>query len=102
MIYTNILGLVKKIIQYISSDAQFKIRVNVRNNIYSTQSPSDEIKTFNYYSNSGTSVWDWSSGNGNRTLWWDYTYFGTSITNGLLPLGFVTIIRSKDNSHTTF
>jgi len=80
-----------------NSDAQFKIRVNVKNNIYSTAS-NDQIKTENYYSNSGSSIWDWSSGNGNNTLWWDYTYSGNSILNGGLPDGFISIIGQKSGS----
>ena len=85
-----------------SSDAQFKIRVNVKNNIYSTAS-NDQIKTFNYYSNGNPpagALWDWSGGNGNNTLWWDYTYSGTSILNGKLPDGFISITGQKDNSNT--
>ena len=68
MIYIIIQELEKKIIAHQVATLSFKIRVNVRNNIYSTQS-NDQIKTFNYYSNSGTSaLWDWSSGNGNNTF----------------------------------
>ena len=83
-----------------TSEAQFSVTVNVKNNIYSTQSPNDKSKTENYYSNSPVTTWDWSSGNGNRTLWWDYTYSGTSTTNGLLPLGFVTISNQRAGSVT--
>ena len=50
MIYIIILETGKENNTTSSGDAQFKIRVNVKNNIYSTAS-NDQIKTFNYYSN---------------------------------------------------
>ena len=41
-------------------------------------------------------LWDWSGGNGNNTLWWDYTYSRTSILNGKLPDGFISITVRKE------
>ena len=85
------------------SDAQFSVKIVTKNNIYSTASPSVQEFESAYYSNGGSTEWDWTANNfhnNNRTLWWDYTYKENSISNGDLPIGFITVTGDKPGSNS--
>ena len=68
-----------------TSNAQFKITLIVKNNVFATTTGGSPTEfDFDYYSNEGNTKWNW--GSQPHIIWWDYTYAvltaGTGVTSG--------------------